>query len=186
MGVEWFPGAGFNDYLQDSHGVVLEEHMMRCWRGDACVQVVGPRPLIVVRWSLTHVRSVTRGPRRAGTRRGSMIDRTVSALVCRNGVGSRPNSLPAPVSSNRVSRRMRSTPRCLSPMPKNVGPRLTARPYCSTGYSGHHRRCRLPVAGSGDRLCPHGSWSRGVWVAVRMLSRRGGSVETTSTREGPR
>jgi hypothetical protein len=29
-------------------------------------------------------------------------------------------------------------------------------------------------------------WSRGVWVAVRMLSRRGGSVETTSTREGPR
>jgi hypothetical protein len=29
-------------------------------------------------------------------------------------------------------------------------------------------------------------WSRGVWVAVRMVSRRGGSVETTSTREGPR
>ena len=30
------------------------------------------------------------------------------------------------------------------------------------------------------------AWSRGVWVAVRMLSRRGGSVETTSTGEGPR
>jgi len=30
------------------------------------------------------------------------------------------------------------------------------------------------------------AWSRGVWVAVRMLSRRGGSVEATSTREGPR
>jgi hypothetical protein len=102
MGVERFPGAGFNNYLQDSHGVVLEEHMMRCWRGDACVQVVGPRPLIVVRWSLTQVRSLTRDPRRAGTRRDSMSDRTVSALVCRNGVGSRPNSLPAPVSSNRV------------------------------------------------------------------------------------
>jgi hypothetical protein len=29
------------------------------------------------------------------------------------------------------------------------------------------------------------AWSRGVWVAVRMLSRRGGSVETMSTREGP-
>jgi hypothetical protein len=25
------------------------------------------------------------------------------------------------------------------------------------------------------------AWSRGVWVAVGMLSRRGGSVETTST-----
>jgi hypothetical protein len=30
------------------------------------------------------------------------------------------------------------------------------------------------------------AWSRGVWVAARMLSRRGGSVETTSTGEGPR
>ena len=30
------------------------------------------------------------------------------------------------------------------------------------------------------------AWSRRVWVAVRMPSRRGGSVETTSTGEGPR
>ena len=54
--------------------------------------------------------ALRRGARRAGTRPDSTSQRTVSAMVCRNGRGSMPSSLRAAESSNRVSRRTIATP----------------------------------------------------------------------------